>query len=289
MSANVRSSARKSGKRRVASASRTTPRVTSGKSWPLATIWVPSRIPARGALERAPARPRPRRARRRCRSRGGRPGSRSRPASRRARAAGARSRRRGGPRRASRSSCSASGAGSRWPQWWQATSPAERCRTSATSHCGHSHTRPQLRQVRKLAQPRRLSSTIAFSPSRRTACSASAVSGCSAWAASRMSSTSHRRQRAAVDARGQHEALEPVHALGPRRGRPGHEHRAGLARATRGDRAGVVARVALVLVGGVVLLVDDEQAEVADGREHRRARARRRCAPRRARSRRHSS
>ena len=41
--AKVRSSARKSGKRRVASASRITLSVTSGKSWPLATIWVPTR------------------------------------------------------------------------------------------------------------------------------------------------------------------------------------------------------------------------------------------------------
>ena len=98
----------------------------------------------------------------------------------------------------------------------------------------------------------------------------------------------HRRQRAAVDARGQHEALEPVHALGPRRGRPGDEHRAGLARATGGDRARVVARVALVLVGGVLLLVDHEQTEVADGREHRRARAHA-DARLAARSRRHSS
>ena len=52
-SANVRSSARKSGKRRVASASSTTPSVTSGKSWPLATICVPSSSPAGAASKRA--------------------------------------------------------------------------------------------------------------------------------------------------------------------------------------------------------------------------------------------
>ena len=46
-SAKVRSSARKSGKRSVESASSTTPRVTSGKSWPLATICVPTSTPAR--------------------------------------------------------------------------------------------------------------------------------------------------------------------------------------------------------------------------------------------------
>ena len=51
ISAKVRSSARKSGKRRVASASSTSASSTSGKSWPLATIWVPIRTPARGRLE----------------------------------------------------------------------------------------------------------------------------------------------------------------------------------------------------------------------------------------------
>jgi len=38
------------------------------------------------------------------------------------------------------------------------------------------------------------------------------------------------------------------------------------------DRAGVVARVPLVLVGAVVLLVDHDQPDVAQRREHRRAR-----------------
>ena len=64
---------------------------------------------------------------------------------------------------------------------------------------------------------------------------------------------------------------EQVHALGARRGRAGDEHRPGVARAPGGDAAGVVARVALVLVAGVVLLVDDDQAEVGQRREDRRA------------------
>ena len=51
----------------------------------------------------------------------------------------------------------------------------------------------------------------------------------------------------------------------------GDEHRPGVARAPRGDAARVVARVALVLVAGVVLLVDDDQAEVGQRREDRRA------------------
>ena len=53
MSANVRSSARKSGKRSVESASTTTPSVTSGKSCPFATIWVPTSSPAGAAAKRA--------------------------------------------------------------------------------------------------------------------------------------------------------------------------------------------------------------------------------------------
>ena len=51
ISAKVRSSERKSGRRSEPSASRTTPRVTSGKSWPLATIWVPTRTPESASLE----------------------------------------------------------------------------------------------------------------------------------------------------------------------------------------------------------------------------------------------
>ncbi len=59
ISANVRSSARKSGKRRVASASSTTPSVTSRKSWPLATIWVPISTPEGAASKRRSTAPTP--------------------------------------------------------------------------------------------------------------------------------------------------------------------------------------------------------------------------------------
>ncbi len=52
-SAKVRSSARKSGKRSVESASSTTASVTAGKSWPLATICVPTSTPAGRRVERA--------------------------------------------------------------------------------------------------------------------------------------------------------------------------------------------------------------------------------------------
>ena len=70
----------------------------------------------------------------------------------------------------------ARGTASLWPQWWQATSAAARWSTSVTSQFGHSQTRPHSRQERKFDQPRRLSSTIAFSPRRRTPSSARRVS-----------------------------------------------------------------------------------------------------------------
>ena len=54
---------------------------------------------------------------------------------------------------------------------------------------------------------------------------------------------------------------------------PASSARAGAAGALGGDEPGVVARVALVLVGRVVLLVDHDQPEVGDRREHGRARA----------------
>ena len=81
-----------------------------------------------------------------------------------------------------------------------------------------------------------------------------------------------RRQRRAVDAPGQAQARERVHRLGARRRAAGDEHGAGLRGAALGHAARVVARVALVLVGRVVLLVDDDEADVAHGREDRRAR-----------------
>ena len=99
------------------------------------------------------------------------------------------------------------------------------------------------------------------------------VSGCSAPRVLAHVDDLHRRQRPAVDARGQPHAAQRVDALGPRRGAAGDEQRAGLLGAARGDVAGVVARVALVLVGAVVLLVDDDQPEPLDRREDGRARA----------------
>ena len=80
------------------------------------------------------------------------------------------------------------------------------------------------------------------------------------------------RERPAVDPVGQVDARHRAPALGPRRRGAGHEHRSGLLGAPHGDLASVVARVALLLVGGVVLLVDHDQPEPLDGSEHRGAR-----------------
>ena len=83
----------------------------------------------------------------------------------------------------------------------------------------------------------------------------------------------HRRQAAAVHALAQLEPLVAHHALRPRRGAAGQQQRALERGAPLGHHARVVARIALLLVGGVVLLVDHDQAEVVERSEHRRARA----------------
>ena len=128
----------------------------------------------------------------------------------------------------------APGTRSEWPQWWQDTRPAARCSTSVTSQRGHSHTRPQSRQVRKFDQPRRFSSTIAFSPRRRTSSSASRVRWCSGPWTPAMPTTSTGGSGAAVHALGQREPLVGVRALGARRGAAGQQH--GAAASPRGAR-----------------------------------------------------
>ena len=194
ISANVRSSARKSGKRSVESASTTTPSVTSGKSWPLGDHLRADQQPGRRRGEAGEQRRARRPWRRRVSASSRNTGTSSasaqlglqplragavagdRRASRRRRSGPARAR--GGRSGGRRAACSA------------------RCSTSATSHCGHSQTFPQVRQVRKFDQPRRLSRRIAL----RASVSARRVSGCSGWRAPRMSSTSTggsgRRRRA---------------------------------------------------------------------------------------------
>ena len=152
-SAKVRSSARKSGKRRVESASRTTPSTTSGKSWPLATICVPTSTPDSARLEaledlEVAAR---RRARavgveaedRQRRGRGGDLGLDPLAARRPARA-----------RVTEPQSGHAAAAARAWPQWWQRRSSPARWTTSETSQLGHPAAQPQ-RAAGQVAAPSR--------------------------------------------------------------------------------------------------------------------------------------
>ena len=79
-----------------------------------------------------------------------------------------------------------------------------------------------------------------------------------------------------------------MHALRPRRGTAEQQQRTAQRGALHGHLAGVIAGIALVLVGGVVLLVDDDQPKSLDRREHGRAGpTQTRASP--VRSRRHSS
>ena len=80
-----------------------------------------------------------------------------------------------------------------------------------------------------------------------------------------------RGQGTPVDSAWQTQPLQPKDALRARSGAARKQDRSMGAGPPKGNRAGVVARVALVLVGGVVLLVDHDQPEVRDRREHRGA------------------
>ena len=82
-----------------------------------------------------------------------------------------------------------------------------------------------------------------------------------------------RRQLATVGPARQLEPWQSQPALGPGRGAAGEERRPRFGRPVAGDLARVVAGIALLLVGGVVLLVDHHQAEVVHRGEDRRARA----------------
>ena len=125
------------------------------------------------------------------------------------------------------------------------------------------------------AKPRRLTITIAFVPAARTLSSAAQVSGCRAperGSASRMSSTRTGGIGRPSTRRGSSSRGSSSQDSGRGVAVPATQHRAALGGAAAGDRAGVVAGVALLLVGGVVLLVDHDQAEVAQRREDGRAR-----------------
>ena len=116
-----------------------------------------------------------------------------------------------------------------------------------------------------------------------------AGAGC---ASSRMSNTSHARQRTPVDAAAGASSVRTRLALSARGvALPSSSTRAAAARPLGRNVTGVIARVALVLVGGIVLLVDDDQAEVARSVRTRPSEGRRRCArrPRAAAAIRHSA
>ena len=214
----MRSSARKSGKRSVWSASSTTPSVTSGKSWPFATICVPTSTPGARGCRSAPACARPRPCRpARCRRRAAGSGTRDRRAPPAAPSRSARCRRRGVRPRRSGTPCTSSGSARGGRSGGRRSRPRCWCSTSATSHCGQLQTCPQERQERKFDQPRRLTSTIALRSARRTSPSASRVVGCSGWRASRMSSTSTGGSGRPSTRLREADASERVHALRPRR------------------------------------------------------------------------
>ena len=100
-----------------------------------------------------------------------------------------------------------------------------------------------------------------------------ACRGCSARRASRMSTISTGGSARAVDARAAGAGARSAWTLSGRGvALPATSTAPACARAPLGDAPRVVARVALVLVGRVVLLVDDDQAEPLDRREDRRAR-----------------
>ena len=80
------------------------------------------------------------------------------------------------------------------------------------------------------------------------------------------------RQAAPVDAARQLHAGEPLQALRARCRTARQQHGAAAARSLLGHLTRVVAGVALVLVGALVLLVHHDQADVFDGSEHGRAR-----------------
>ena len=132
---------------------------------------------------------------------------------------------------------------------------------------------PHARQWIAGATPRRLSSRIALPPSREIAVEPGhqrrreRVAGLAAQV-----DDLDRRQRGR-DPAAELQPLERLPALGARRRAPVDGDRL-LERGTLGgDGARVVARVGLLLVRGVVLLVDADDAEVAHRREDRRARA----------------
>ena len=168
------------------------------------------------------------------------------------------------------------------PQWWQRSDVPARWYTSGRSQSGQAWTWPQSRHTTTDAVPRRLMTRIARSP-----CAASSAASAAASA-----SDSSPRLPAASSAR-----MSTADTLGSvpagregstaRRYRPARAWpmlstdgvalpRTTAAPAIRASSSGRVARLEprrpVALVGGVVLLVDDHEADVLERRQQRRPR-----------------
>ena len=268
--AKVRSSARKSGKCSVRSALTTPTSVTSGKWWPLAIICVPTSTLPPGAAKRSStsrqARERrghvgveaqqldagqqagaPRARGARCRSRSAparccrRPDTRPAPArgGRRCGSAAGRRGRRGEGDVAVRARPGVAAVAAGQQRGVAAPVEEEDHLVAGLDRLRHGAATAAARAGRARRACRRSRGAAAAEPSTRR--------GRSAWRAVR------------------------AKALDARRGRAQHERGAGARRPPARHRARVVARVVVLLVRGVVLFVDDDQPQVAEGREHRRA------------------
>ena len=250
-------------------------RTTSGKSCPLPTIWVPIRTPAGARSNSARMRPcAPRAAalsesRRKTGS-----GSTSDATSSRS----ARSPRRGGSRKPSRSRDTPRGTRLGMPAVVTAKRPSRaRCRTSETSQFGQRHARPHSWQLRCGDHPRRGTMTIAFPPFARGARRAPRAFARGAGPRARRARACRRSRPAAGRRRPPAPGARRRSSRSQLSGRGVAEPATSTAPAARAAAprhvAGVVAGVGLLLVGRVVLLVDDDQAESGDRGEHRRPRA----------------
>ncbi len=132
-----------------------------------------------------------------------------------------------------------------------------------TSRLAHLRKRLRGLRVQPCALAPRMSSTLTSGSGRpSTRVDRRSSSAASAMAVQRRGARGQRVSRGHAQA----------DALRTRGGAAEQQQRAACARSLGRDVAGVVARVAFVLVGGVVLLVHDDQAEVLDRREHGRAR-----------------
>ena len=109
-------------------------------------------------------------------------------------------------------------------------------------------------------------------PDRRRSLSALRVSGCSGMVVPAHVEHLDGWQRPAIDALAQPQPGRVRHRLRAGRRAAEQQHRPVIAGALCRHGPGVVPRIALVLVRGLVLLVDDDQADVGNRREHRRAR-----------------